>query len=126
MMLHPSWKKLLRDDRGNVHAAGYLLLVTIFAIGMIAGLATLRDGIVQEYGDIALALEHLDQSFVFALPSGTITFDDDTASIPDDPVDAEPYGIVLTTAPSAFGENEALPVLPVLDNFPAATPGEGP
>lgn len=121
-----NWRRFAQDDCGSLHAVGYLLLVTIIALGMIAGLATLRDGIVQEYGDIALALEHLDQSYVFDLPSGTIIFDDDTASVPDDPVDAAPYGIVLTTAPVGPGEQEALPVLPAMDNFPPATPGEGP
>ncbi len=57
-LLHTLW----HDEAGAISAMSWLLLVTILALGTIVGLTTLRDQIVQELGDIALALENLDQS----------------------------------------------------------------
>jgi hypothetical protein len=48
-------------------AAQYLLMVTIVAVGSISGLVTLRDMVNQEYGDTALALENLNQSYQYQI-----------------------------------------------------------
>ncbi len=45
--------------------AHFLLLMTILAFGAVGGLTTLRDQIVQEYGDAALVLENLNQSYEY-------------------------------------------------------------
>ena len=55
--------KLWRDQRGFSTALSTIMLATIVAIGAVVGLATLRDQLVQEFGDVATALENLDQSF---------------------------------------------------------------
>jgi len=52
-----------RSRRGSASIVGVIFLVTIACLGMIVGLAHVRDQIVQEFGDAAVALDHLDQSF---------------------------------------------------------------
>lgn len=56
-------KKLWGDVRGEVNSASIILLTTILAVGAIVGLTTLRDQLVQEFGDFAAAITHLDQSY---------------------------------------------------------------
>ena len=55
--------KLWRDTRGETSAAAMLLLMTILGLGAIAGLTTFRDQLVQELGDVAAALESVNQSY---------------------------------------------------------------
>lgn len=55
--------ELFHDESGFIAAGNYILMVTILAIGVVAGLTALRDSVVQEFGDVALALENIDQSF---------------------------------------------------------------
>lgn len=52
-----------RHRRGHEAILGYLLLVVIVAIGSIVGLVNIRDQFVQEYGDLSVGLESLDQSY---------------------------------------------------------------
>ena len=54
---------LWRDQRGFTSTLSTILLVTVVAIGAVVGLTTLRDQLVQELGDVATALENLDQSY---------------------------------------------------------------
>ena len=54
---------LWRDERGFSTVLSTIMLVTILALGAIVGLVTVRDQLVQEFGDVATALEQLDQSF---------------------------------------------------------------
>lgn len=105
----PTWTTLLRSEEGTIHAMGYVVLVTIIGIGMITGAVTLRDGIVQEYGDLSLALEHLDQSYSVVFPCGLLEFDDETNLVPDDMAGDPPAGIDLSVAPTGPGEAETLP-----------------
>lgn len=55
--------QFLQDDRGSSTVSGVLLMYTILAFGTVVGLVTLRDQVVQEYGDTSVALESLDQSY---------------------------------------------------------------
>ncbi len=45
-----------RDGRGGVFAE-YILLLTILGIGVIVGLATLKDALVSELNDLAAAIK---------------------------------------------------------------------
>jgi len=56
-------RNLWRDECGALAGADYILALTILVIGGIAGLVTVRDAAVQNLGDIAVALESLDQSY---------------------------------------------------------------
>lgn len=57
------WTRLWNDQRGAVSAVSALLLYTILVLGVTVGLVTLRNQIVQEFGDLSAALDHLDQSW---------------------------------------------------------------
>jgi Flp pilus assembly pilin Flp len=76
---------LWHDNSGAASAMSVILITTILALGCIVGLTTLRDQIVQELGDVSIALENLNQSYSTA--SGTFT---DTGPFPTDPPNAEP------------------------------------
>ena len=55
--------QLWRDDLGFVVSAELVLIGTILVIGMIVGLATVRDQVVQELGDVGLAIGQINQSY---------------------------------------------------------------
>ena len=57
------FRSLWRDLNGQGSIMALILMATILGLGMIVGLVTLRDQIVQEFGDIGAGLESLDQSF---------------------------------------------------------------
>ena len=56
-------RRLWTDSSGFVVSADYILLTTILVVGAIVGVVTFRDQVVQEFGDIADAMESLDQSY---------------------------------------------------------------
>jgi hypothetical protein len=58
--------QLWQDDLGFVISAELILVATILVIGMIVGLATLRDQVVQELGDVGAAFSQLVQSYSFS------------------------------------------------------------
>ena len=89
--------KLLRDETGLVDVSSYLLMATIIAIGMIAGLTALRDSVVQQFGDLAFGLEHLDQTYTINATIGTQVkqFGFQDAPAPDDPIHQPPEGIAV-------------------------------
>jgi len=62
--------QLWRDDVGFVISSELILIATILVIGMIVGLATLRDQVVQELGDVGAAFSQLVQSYSFSGVTG--------------------------------------------------------
>ena len=60
-VLHRLWA----DEAGFVVSAELVLVATILVIGMIVGLTTVRDQVVQELGDIALAIGAVNQSYTY-------------------------------------------------------------
>jgi Flp pilus assembly pilin Flp len=57
--------RLWSDQNGAIVSSELVLIATILVLGMIVGLAALRDSVVQELGDIAGALGNLNQSYNF-------------------------------------------------------------
>ncbi len=55
--------KLWKDEVGAVVSAELVLVATTVLLGLIVGLATLRDGINNELADVAQAIDDLDQSY---------------------------------------------------------------
>jgi len=92
-------KTLWQDECGMTGAMGLLLLVTILAVGAIVGMTSLRDQIVQEMGDMAVALESLDQSFSGG-PYGSYT---DPPTTLTDPLNAEPACMSVQVPPTGEG-----------------------
>lgn len=111
----PIRESLFQDELGTVDIMAYVALITLVAIGMITGLATLRDRIAQEYTDLGWALMSLDQSYKYTAPgqNGPVTVTHGTpgaghtGGVPNglsDTSDGQaPHGMNLTIA----GGNEA-------------------
>ena len=55
--------RLWRDERGTTSPMGIVLTTTILALGAIVGLATIRDHMTQQFGDVAVALRSLRQAY---------------------------------------------------------------
>lgn len=97
-----------RSRRRGAAAVDVILHTTILVIGMIAGLATYRDQLVQYMGDSAAALHALNQSFSLSVTINgnveTFEFDDtvndtpEVAALTDDTPDAPPAGIQFIPA----------------------------
>jgi Flp pilus assembly pilin Flp len=70
-MMAGFWK----DEVGVVISAELVLILTLLVIGMIVGLTSLRDGVIEELADVGGAIGSQNQSFVFssvfAHPSST-------------------------------------------------------
>jgi hypothetical protein len=107
---------LWRDEDGFLGSSDYILMATIVVVGVVCGLATLRDAVVQNLGDIALAFAHVDQSYTvnYTVTSGTVVsfgYDDpptgpgavdpSLVQIPGQP----PYGIDICDPPSGGESN---------------------
>ena len=58
-------RRLWADEAGFVVTTELVLVATTLVIGMIVGLATVRDQVVQEMGDLALAIGNVNQSYVY-------------------------------------------------------------
>lgn len=74
-----------QDECGETSIASLVLICTIIAIGATVGLTSLRDQITQEFGDLRVAIESLDQSF----DAGSYGSYNDTLPYPA-PVDGAP------------------------------------
>ena len=59
-------KKLLQCERGFVVSNELVLIATIVVVGLIVGMATIRDQVVQEFGDTSVGIGALNQSYSFA------------------------------------------------------------
>lgn len=79
-------KRIRRDEnvrghrRGSVEGGAYLLLITIVGIGMVCGLVTMRDQFAQQFGDVASALEQVNQSYSFTVGTTTSLYHDTSVS----------------------------------------------
>jgi len=59
-------RKLWNDEAGFVISAELVLVATILVIGLIVGMVSLRNQVVQELVDVGQAIGSLSQSFCFA------------------------------------------------------------
>lgn len=91
-------RRLWRDDRAEVSSLATILLYTIIGLGVTVGVVELRNQIVKEYGDVAAALEHLNQSY------GTFVDDVDDSSHFQDPAGGTPAGLNVRKAPGDEGD----------------------
>jgi hypothetical protein len=63
MKLH---RELWADEAGVIISAELVLVATILVIGMIVGMTSLRNQIVEELVDVGQAIGSLSQSYAFA------------------------------------------------------------
>jgi hypothetical protein len=62
--------KLWNDDAGFVVSTELALIATILVIGLVVGLTSIRDQIVQELADIGGMISQLNQSYSFSAITG--------------------------------------------------------
>ena len=62
--------KFWNDEAGFVVSSELVLIGTILVLGVVVGLATVRDQVVQELGDLALAISNINQSYSFSGVTG--------------------------------------------------------
>lgn len=67
-------KRLWNDQSGFIASTDLLILSTIVVLGMIVGLVTYRDQVVQEVGDMAAAVGAINQSYSYAAATVTYSF----------------------------------------------------
>jgi hypothetical protein len=70
-LFHALW----HDEAGVLNSAELILISTLLIIGTIVGLATFRDQVVQEFGDLGLAVGKLNQSYSYDDVEVSITID---------------------------------------------------
>ena len=63
-------RQLWMDEVGFVVSAELTLIATILVVGMVVGLVSVRDQVVQELGDLAAAFGGVNQSFSFSGATG--------------------------------------------------------
>lgn len=95
-MFNNTSKRLWGDESGVVVSTDLILVSSILVIGLLVGLTSLRDQIVQELGDTAVAVGNMNQSYSFAGSTVTFVFRNGTP----DPGDDVPY--TFTAAGSNF------------------------
>lgn len=100
--------KLWNDEAGFIVSIELILIATIAVIGLIAGMASVRDAVVSELSDVAGAVQDLNQSYTFngvvghaAATAGSDYQDDlDFCDSADDPLEAADNCITFDEAAS--------------------------
>jgi Flp pilus assembly pilin Flp len=67
-------KKLWNDEAGAIISAELVLIATILVIGVIVGLASLRDAVVTELADVGQAISQVNQSYEYTGILGHLNF----------------------------------------------------
>jgi hypothetical protein len=107
MNLKQVLKKLWHCEQGFVVSNELVLMSAIVVIGLIVGMATVRDQVVQEFGDTSVSVGAMNQSFSFAgvvspVGSSPGSAFDDSADFCEvfgfDPVNASPACININEA----------------------------
>jgi hypothetical protein len=100
-------RRLWADEAGFVISAELVLVGTMLVIGMIVGLTEVRNQVVQELGDLAVAIGSVNQSYNYstvtghtAATAGSLFEDNDDVCDNDgiDPVDLAPACIDVDAA----------------------------
>jgi len=56
-------RRLWKDEAGFIVSADWVLVSSILVLGMVVGLTSVRDQIVQELGDVGAAFAVMNQSY---------------------------------------------------------------
>ena len=105
-------QRLWNDEAGFVVSSELILIATLLVIGMLVGLATVRDSVIQELGDVANAIGLVNQSYSFSgitghnsSTSGSIFTDaaDQCETTQTQTAGSPPLCLSVTIAPSTSG-----------------------
>lgn len=104
-------KKFWNDEAGFVVTVEMILVATVLVIGLVAGLAQVRDAVNAELADTAAAFGSMDQSFSIGSVaygdigvSGQSGYIDDTDAGPDQATGVASItttGLAIVVAPAA-------------------------
>lgn len=89
-------RNLWNDEAGFIVSAELVLIATIMVIGLIVGMATVRDQVIQELADVAQAISNVNQSYSWSGVTGHTSsvagssFDDTTDFCDED---TDPTGL---------------------------------
>lgn len=75
--------RFAKDEMGATAIVDLILINSIVGLGMVVGLATFRDQANQFFGDSAVALENIDQSYSFTVGTVTSVYVDPGPNITD-------------------------------------------
>ena len=89
-------QQLWNDERGAIFSMELILIATLVVIGIIVGLATLRDSVVGELGDTAAAVGQVNQSYDIQIGDSSNTTANSELTIVDSN-GATPGGTVTVT-----------------------------
>ncbi|MFI4876383.1 MAG: hypothetical protein ACIALR_13620 [Blastopirellula sp. JB062] len=112
--------RLWSDQRGVISAYALILVAVILILGAVVGLTGLRDHIVQEFGDLGVAIDSLDQSYRYQIavqpPVGppvvivSAGYDDQDELNWTDPENQAPAGLAFGQPyPGGPGEDTPVP-----------------
>ena len=78
--------KRIWTDQDGVLTYEWILLITLVVIGIVGGYSAVRDGVIDELGDVAGAILRVDQSFTSEAPEcapciGTTMWKDTEANV---------------------------------------------
>jgi len=62
--------RLWADEAGFVVSSELVMVATVMVVGMLVGMTTVRDQVVQELADVADAISEIDQSYSFGSVTG--------------------------------------------------------
>jgi hypothetical protein len=112
MMMKSMFRSFLRSEEGFILSTEAVLIGTITVLGLIVGLAEIRNNVVQELGDYSQAVAMLSQDYAFTsvsdtnVPSNIATagsqFSDSVDNQSANATDAN--GITITTASTLDAE----------------------
>lgn len=80
-----------------------LLVLTMLVLGMVVGFSAVRTNLIQEFGDVAQALDAIDQSYSYTVNGVTSQFTD-TPTYGPQVAGQPPAGLNVTVAPVAGEE----------------------
>lgn len=65
-----------QDQKGSIELSSWIVLIVMVALGLIVGLSNMRMEMTQQFGDVAQALESIDQSYSYTVNNVTSTYSD--------------------------------------------------
>src|SRR5262245_66221166 len=83
-------KNLWKDDAGAILAAEYLFIATILVIGIIVGLASVRDAVNSELAELANAYLALSQGYTVSGQTGCCSATEGSQAIDNPALIADP------------------------------------
>ena len=105
-------KRLWHDEAGFVVSTDLIMVTTVLVVGMLVGIVTLRDQVVQELGDLASAVGHLNQSYSYTgdTGDGSEVAGSSYEDLPDlgdedDTPNEEPDGLSILVTPDNEGDS---------------------